>query len=117
MILQKQDIAESVIQKWFPQLVRDNYKYGIELSAIKAQGRKTYVSGHLSAYRYREQGEFIFREILPQGIPCVRIGFDKPLRSTDRSKMLVQCALKMREDCYRADLPNQHPYLRFLATI
>lgn len=117
MILQKQDIAESTIQEWFPQLVRDGYKYAIELSALKAQGRKTYITGHLSVFRYREDNGFIFREILPQSVACVRVAFDKPLRSTDRSKMLIESAVKMRDSCFRCSLPDEHPYLRFLSTI
>ena len=117
MILQKQDITESVILEWFPQLVRDGYKYGIELSALKANGRKTYITGHLSVFRYREDNGFIFREILPQSVACVRVAFDKPLRSTDRSKMLIESAVKMRESCARCALDDAHPYVRFLATI
>lgn len=113
MMLYRQDLTEEMIQEYFPSLLEIGYRYGLELTTLKPQGKKSFDGAHLSAYRYREQ-EFdgrtmIIRE-LAVSVPCVRIHFDKPLRESQREKIVGETGVKMREKIERVGLSDNHPY-------
>lgn len=107
-------LDEAQVREFFPTMLQDGYKYGLELSALKIQGRKTIGSGHLSMYRYREQ-EFdgrtmIIRELCPYDVPCVRVELDKPMRESNREKIFSEIVMKMNDKIERVGLAENHPY-------
>ena len=107
-------LDESQVKEFFPSMLQDGYRYGLELCALKIQGRKTLGSGHLSMYRYREETydgrTMIMREVCPYDVPCIRVALDKPMRQSARESILSEILIKMNEKIERVGLPENHPY-------
>ena len=123
MELKRIPLTDEQLRQYFPQLIRDSdktYRYFIEISAVKASGKKTYASIHMSAYRDRietiDNREFIMRELFVTDIPCVRAYFPKLMRAAARDQIYLQGAQLLREKMHglSADgkISESHPYFR-----
>lgn len=110
MILRKQYITLDQVREFFPEILstNDNYKYFIEVSALRLQGRKTVQSLHVSAYKERESEGMIMREIY-SCTPCLRSALDKPMREAQREKIYGEARMKLADKACRL-LPENHPY-------
>ena len=123
MELRRIDLNWDTVQQYFPELFDSNtaYEYFIEISVLRVPNRKTLQSIHMSAARQRTQGEFIMREILPYGVPCVRASLDKPMRQAQRDTIYFEAKKKLQErieiGISHNMITHEHPYAQAVANM
>lgn len=112
MLLRKDYITKETAQKYWPSLISDddNYKYIVEVSALKANGKVTFQQAHISASRELEKDGFIWRELFMDA-PCLRYGYGKLMRKAQHELIYSQSRNGLLEKARACGLDDNHPYI------